>query len=778
MLLNDGAGYFSLLPNAIPPPPFPPVNNTPNSIALDIQSSDINHDGYADLVFSYTKVSYNGRWLQILINDGTGKFIDQTATRLPQVNNDLRWYIFAHFVDLDGDGINDLVGKGVDNTSHNFFKADNAGLFTLYQPPSGMLDNVFTFVDAKGDGHRDFLSIGNPNDLDTFTLVPNNGAVRKPGIPQAVRATRGMLGHIRLWWPYVWGATSYQVWRSTTPGTVGNQIATVQATTFDDTPVAEGTTYYYQIRAVNSAGVSDYSLASRGKAEQPPAKPALDQLTYGTKTQKFTVNQTGRVLMASTADFNCDNVPDVVAVRVLAGSNNTYSLTIALGNGQGGFTDGTSTIYVGSPPVTHHPSRIVIEEFNGDGRPDIFTSDTGAEGSPWAGWQNTLSLSTPDCHLQDATSFLPQLSGITDSAAAGDVDNDGDVDLYIGNTWNANNIPPQIWLNDGTGHFTSATDRLPAAQADFNQNRYTASRLVDVNNDGSVDLILGAWPNSTQSVVLLNSGAGVFTLLNGALPAKPFASDALALDIQAADINHDGAMDLVMSYTKNFFQGGRWQQILINNGSGIFSDQTAARLAQVDNTNPWYITGQFVDIDGDGNSDLSTNGYTSTSNQFFLANNSGNFSELGLLTGTLDDVYAFVDVNRDGHRDLLSIGNPSDLDTFSVIPNTGQPITPGIPLQVRATRTLPNRIRLFWPYVWGANRYEVWRSTTQGNVGSLITTTYSTSFEDYPQSGATFYYRIRAVNSGGTSGYSAVVQGTSTAGPTLTRRTRGQTTGQ
>src|SRR6185295_16390840 len=110
--------------------------------------------------------------------------------------------------------------------------------------------------------------------------------------------------------------------------------------------------------------------------------------------------------------------------------------------------------------------------------------------------QNTLSVSTPDCHLLNATSYLPQQSDFTHSATAGDIDNDGDVDLYVGNIWGANLIPPQIWLNDGTGHFSIGSGLLPAAQTDLNQNRYTTSHFVDVNLDGNIDLVLGGENNT------------------------------------------------------------------------------------------------------------------------------------------------------------------------------------------------------------------------------------------------------------------------------------------
>lgn len=154
----------------------------------------------------------------------------------------------------------------------------------------------------------------------------------------------------------------------------------------------------------------------------------------------------------------------------------------------------------------------LIADFNGDGRPDAFVADHGMDGSPWPGYQNTLILSASGGKLVDATANLPQVYDFTHSAAAADVNGDGAVDLYVGNVYGANMVPPRILLNDGTGHFTVATGLLPAAQADLNQTQYTGSAFADVNGDAHPDLILSAEVGTPQSVVLINDGTGHFTL--------------------------------------------------------------------------------------------------------------------------------------------------------------------------------------------------------------------------------------------------------------------------
>ena len=77
-------------------------------------------------------------------------------------------------------------------------------------------------------------------------------------------------GQVTLNWTAYPGATSYNVWRSTTPTTtipISNGVtylpASVQnpptGTTFTDTTVTNSTTYYYAVNANGSWGVSNFS---------------------------------------------------------------------------------------------------------------------------------------------------------------------------------------------------------------------------------------------------------------------------------------------------------------------------------------------------------------------------------------------------------------------------------------------------------------------------------------------------------------------------------------
>jgi hypothetical protein len=360
-----------------------------------------------------------------------------------------------------------------------------------------------------------------------------------------------------------------------------------------------------------------------------------------------------------SADLNGDGWPDVVLARAHWGTAETYELDVLLNDGGGNLVLGTSQVFSGTVPSATDARQLVLADFNGDGRPDIFFADEGMDAPPNPGYQNTLVLSAPGGKMVDATDKLPQQSDMTHSAAAADIDGDDDVDLYVGNIWGQNMIPPQVWLNDGTGVFSVATGRLPFPLEDLDSGAYTGSEFVDVNNDTFPDLILGDagddLAGGPDSVVLLNDGTGHFSLLDDAVPAKPFAVSDIALDIQPADLNADGYQDLFILFTKGDpWYVGRYIQVLINNQDGTFRDETSARLPQSDNNDPWIKWVYLLDLDMDGDLDVVATPVGPPGPLFYLNDGNGVFRPLPSVfnIGT-DSLFTFLDVDRDGYLDVL-----------------------------------------------------------------------------------------------------------------------------
>lgn len=119
-----------------------------------------------------------------------------------------------------------------------------------------------------------------------------------------------------------------------------------------------------------------------------------------------------------------------------------------------GIVDITSDIFM-EGVNTIHPRNLYVADFDGNGTDDLIIADHGFDNFPFPGAQNTLILQDTDGTLTDASSRLPQVSDFTHDIAIGDIDGDGDIDIYASNL--ANDGAPQtpyFMINDGNGNFT------------------------------------------------------------------------------------------------------------------------------------------------------------------------------------------------------------------------------------------------------------------------------------------------------------------------------------
>ena len=107
--------------------------------------------------------------------------------------------------------------------------------------------------------------------------------VTPPAAPTGLQATAGNT-QVSLTWTASTGAMSYHVKRSTTSGGPYTQVAAPTTTSDTDTGLTNGTTYYYVVSALNSAGESANSpqvSATPAAPAAPPAAPTGLQATAG-----------------------------------------------------------------------------------------------------------------------------------------------------------------------------------------------------------------------------------------------------------------------------------------------------------------------------------------------------------------------------------------------------------------------------------------------------------------------------------------------------------------
>ncbi|MCS0583652.1 cellulase family glycosylhydrolase [Massilia pinisoli] len=113
---------------------------------------------------------------------------------------------------------------------------------------------------------------------------PPNGA---PYAVTGVTATAGT-GQVTVSWTAVGGATSYQLYRTANSGSEAAtpSVTGITGTTFTDTGLNAGTTYYYRVVAVNGSGASGFS--TEAKATTSGTNPDPTKFHFETDTQSWT----------------------------------------------------------------------------------------------------------------------------------------------------------------------------------------------------------------------------------------------------------------------------------------------------------------------------------------------------------------------------------------------------------------------------------------------------------------------------------------------------------
>ena len=103
----------------------------------------------------------------------------------------------------------------------------------------------------------------------------------KPSAPVVKIGNSASSGKPMLTWNAVSGATSYKVYRATSQNGTYSLLGTVTATSYTNTGAKAGVTYYYKVKAVNSAGESAYSNVVSGKVKSVTPKPSAPVVKIG-----------------------------------------------------------------------------------------------------------------------------------------------------------------------------------------------------------------------------------------------------------------------------------------------------------------------------------------------------------------------------------------------------------------------------------------------------------------------------------------------------------------
>ncbi|MCA9234269.1 MAG: CRTAC1 family protein [Planctomycetales bacterium] len=247
---------------------------------------------------------------------------------------------------------------------------------------------------------------------------------------------------------------------------------------------------------------------------------------------------------------------------------------------------------------------------------------------------------------------LPSGLGSSWSAAWGDYDGDGRIDVFVGQT--NNGASGDVLHNDGAGGgFSNTSVATGLNDPGFHQN----VAWCDIDADNDLDLIIGMEGPEKHEIYLQGPGH-VFTPVGAAVGfQEPFGTKSYGMAI--GDYDDDGDFDIYISTcrTNNDIRNNFYKNMLTETGTLSFVD--VADLNGTQNTKNSYGS-EFHDFDDDGDLDLFMVGADRQPNKIFRNNGDGSFTDVDSLTGhaLVDDLGGDfngarpVDYDNDGDLDL------------------------------------------------------------------------------------------------------------------------------
>ncbi|MGN6617046.1 MAG: VCBS repeat-containing protein [Ilyomonas sp.] len=242
-----------------------------------------------------------------------------------------------------------------------------------------------------------------------------------------------------------------------------------------------------------------------------------------------------------------------------------------------------------------------------------------------------------------------------------DIDNDGNLDLYCASgsnesPSNTNNYEDQLFINDGKGNFSVDTSALPR-----NYTSKSCIKAVDIDNDGDLDLFIGgrvlpgSYPMPVSSCIYRNDskpGHIKFTDITNEV-AKDLQDIGMVCDAIWTDFDNDGWTDLIVV--------GEWMPVtFFKNNHGKFENVSAS--SGINDQKGWWNSIAGGDFDNDGDIDyivgnLGENSFLQASDQYPVNVYAKDFDK----NGSIDAILTVFLKDEKGEKKEFTAFNRDDI---------------------------------------------------------------------------------------------------------------------
>jgi hypothetical protein len=270
-------------------------------------------------------------------------------------------------------------------------------------------------------------------------------------------------------------------------------------------------------------------------------------------------------------------------------------------------------------------------------------------------------------------------TGLTISVAWGDFDQDGDLDLAVGNTSGVQN---RLYVNKGDNTFTERDE--------FGTDNTFAVVWADFDNDGDLDMAVGNGVFG-QNQIYLNNGDDTFSL-------GPTLGGRSTIALAWADFDLDGDLDCAVG--NGILGAEQNNRLFVNGGDGTFSSYNEFGGLQ-------SCAMAWGDFDNDGDPDLAVgNGGFNYTGQNYLYVNNGDATFTQRAEFGVEDTasLAWGDYDNDGDLDL-AVGNWESGPSHLYVNNGDDTFTQQLQFGNRDTNTL----------AWGDADNDGWLDMAVGN---------------------------------------------------------------